>query len=287
MKTLASLGPILALFAASSCGGSPDGGDAESALEAELAANADEKIELASFEAKDALEGEFFGVPVCSIEYEAELEFREDGYWVLGGPHAGFELSSSETWPSEGVTRGQKRAITGAVEFAKTDDGWDARRVEIDLPGPGGSGRAKSKAPTSPLDLEAKAFIEGKILEHWVQGPDGWTTEFPLRNMLGQVMPGSPDTPYRQLRDIRFALAAEPLTETQKLNGADYRAAATFESTSERFFHRVEDWQGIQGWSPWSEAYLGTVAVERRNGQWLTSQDQLFDNLRPEAGDVP
>jgi len=285
----------LALLPLGGCGGgasTPGAGTAEAALAAELAAGAAGaagKIRLASFRATETVEGEWFGVPMKSIEFAAEIEFLADGYWVLGGSRAGFEVSSSETWPSEGVTRGATRQITGDVEFCKTEKGWEPRRVEIDLPQPGERSQAGStaKAPApSPLELEARAFLQSRIEEHWVQGPDGWTTQYQLRSLTGQIMPDLPDTLHRQLRTITFTLRPEPLSESQKLNGTDYRAGVQFEATSERMFHRVKSFDGVKGWSLWREAQISPLAVERRNGEWITSRSELFDHRKPNPDDV-
>jgi hypothetical protein len=218
---------------------------------------------------------------VVRVGFEAELEFAEDGYWVLGGESRGFALSAQEVWPSEPVKRGEKRALQGSVDFAKTDEGWETK-VDLELPEPGA--RTPSKAAErqpSPLDLEARAFVQATLEEHWTQGPDGWTTQFQQRTITGQILPGLPDTPFRQLRKLEFTLTPESLNETQKLNGADYRAGVTFANTSERFFNRVKSWDGVQGWTQWGEAWLGSIAVERRNGEWLKSADRLFDGIKP------
>lgn len=293
MQTPSPLSALaLALLPLAGCGGgssTPGAGTAEAALAAELVAGAAGKIRLASFRATETKEGEWLGVPMMSIGYEAEIEFLADGYWVLGGDRAGFEVSSSETWPSEGVTRGAKRQITGGVEFCKTDEGWEPRDVEIDLPRPGERSQAASAAEApapSPLELEARAFLQSRIEEHWVQGPDGWTTQYQLRNYAGQVMPDLPDTLHRQLRTITFTLRPEPVSESQKLNGTDYRAGVQFEATSERKYHRVKSFDDVKGWSLWSEARISPIAVERRNGEWLTSRSELFDHRKPNPDDV-
>lgn len=269
-------------LALAGCGSStPDAGKAQAALVAEIAEHAHGKVSLAGFEATDTEEGQMLGVPIVSIGFKAELVFEEDGYWVLSGESRGLALSAQEHWPSEAVRRGEKRVIHGSVDFAKTNEGWETR-VDLDLPERGP--RAPSKAaerPPSPLDLEARAFVQATLEEHWTQGADGWTTQFQQRTITGQILPGLPDKPFRQLRKLEFTLTPESLSETQKLNGADYRAGVTFATTSERFFNRVRSWDGVQGWTQWGEARPGSIAVERRNGEWLKSTDRLFDGIKP------
>ena len=137
-------------------------------------------------------------------------------------------------------------------------------------------------------DRAAADFVLAKLQEHWLKGPDGWTSRFQLRNMFGEVLPGEPDVLFRQLRDIKFAIEPEAVSESQKLNGTDYRAGVSFEKTSERFYRTVETFEGPAGWSLWEDEFPSfMMAVERRNGKWLISDDDLFSGIRPEVADVP
>jgi hypothetical protein len=83
-------------------------------------------------------------------------------------------------------------------------------------------------------DRAAAAFIRAKIAEHWLKGPDGWTTEFQNFNMAGQVMPGVPEVLYRQYRSLGFSVRPEQLTEAMQLNGTDYRGGGESRSTALR-----------------------------------------------------
>lgn len=275
----------LAALVPAGCGSStPDGSEARAVLAAEIAQHAGGKVSLASFEEQDTQKGEILGLEVVSVGFTAELAFAEDGFWVLGGEHAGLALGATETWPSERVARGETRTITGSVDFARTDAGWEPK-VDLDLPA-AGAARAAGAPPAaarqpSALDLEARAFVLATLEEHWTKGPDGWTTQLQQRAMNGQILPELPDTPFRQIRALEFTLAPESLTEAQKLAGADYRAGVTFERSAERFFHRVKSWDGVKGWAQWKDASPGGIAVERRNGKWLKSADQLFEGIKP------
>jgi hypothetical protein len=73
------------------------------------------------------------------------------------------------------------------------------------------------------------------------------------------------------------------LTEAMKLNGADYRAAAVFKDSPGRFFRTEADYEGPKGWGPWKDNMLmiHRIAIERRNGQWILSSDDLFNAEKP------
>ena len=145
------------------------------------------------------------------------------------------------------------------------------------------SGKRADGKKLSALDREAGDFVRSKLESTWVKGSDGWTTELQQVNVFGQVMGGTPDVHFHQIRDFKLSIRPEPVTEAMKLNGTDYRAVAEFERTPERYYREVETWEGPQGWSSWKDSSpgFGGLAVERRNGAWLIQDDQLFAGIKP------
>lgn len=152
---------------------------------------------------------------------------------------------------------------------------------------------SETRADGSKLSADDKAAAEvlrAKLAEHYAKGPDGWTTQFQQYNMLGQVMEGmTPTVLYRQYRALSFTIAPEHLTEAQKLNGADYRGVASFKDAPVRYYQTEANYEGPQGWGNWKDASLmfTTVVVERRNGQWLNSDSDLFEGVKPDPAAVP
>lgn len=138
-------------------------------------------------------------------------------------------------------------------------------------------------------DRAAAEFLRSRLAEHWLQGPNGWTTELLPRNVFGQPMSGTSDVPFKQYRKLSFTVEPEELTETMRLNGSDYRGVAAFETCPMRFYRNVETWEGPQGWSAWKDGDLlfRRLALERRAGQWIVEEDELFSGVRPGAGQVP
>lgn len=140
----------------------------------------------------------------------------------------------------------------------------------------------------SATDREAADFLRAKIDEHWVKGPDGWTTQLQRFNIGGEVIPGEPDTLYRQIRDIKFTIVPERITESQRLNRADYRAEVSFAKSPERTYRKVDNFEGAKGWTMWAQSQPSFgLAMERRNGKWLMTEDVMFDGLKPDASAVP
>jgi hypothetical protein len=148
---------------------------------------------------------------------------------------------------------------------------------------------AETRADGEDLDADDEAaseFLSGKLMEHYVKTGAGWTTQFEQYNVLGQVMPDRvPVELFRQHRELAFTIDRKPLTEAMKLNGTDYRAEATFKDSPVRYYHTEEGYEWPQGWANWQDHrfMFTTIAIERRNGQWLLSDDELFGGIKPTA----
>ncbi len=137
----------------------------------------------------------------------------------------------------------------------------------------------------SAEDEAAADFVRSKLEEHWVKGPDGWTTQFQQYNIGGQVMVDRvPTVLYQQYRQLSFSMSPESLTESMKLNGSDYRASVEFDDSPKRFFQTQATFEGPQGWGNWQDGYLGAapLAVERRNGKWIVADHELFEGIKPD-----
>jgi len=152
---------------------------------------------------------------------------------------------------------------------------------------------AETRADGKELSADDEAaadFVRSKLEEHWVKGPDGWTTQFQQYNIGGQVMTDRvPTVLYKQFKQLSFSMSPEMLTETMKLNGSDYRARAEFKDSPKRFFQTVANFEGPQGWGNWQDGWLeaAPLPVERRNGKWITTDHELFEGIKPDSAAVP
>ena len=149
--------------------------------------------------------------------------------------------------------------------------------------------RADGKALSSD-EAAAAEFVRAKLAEHWLETPDGWTTQFQQYNVLGELMPGvQPNTLYKQIRQINYTIASDTVTEAMKLNGTDLRVTVKFKDSPARYFRIEADFDAPPGWGNWQDDSLmfAGLAVERRNGAWLVSDSDLFAGIRPDAAAVP
>src|SRR5258705_13393204 len=93
-------------------------------------------------------------------------------------------------------------------------------------------------------DKAAAAFLQARLAEHWVKGPDGWTTQGAVRNVFGQIKPGeTPVILFKQYRVLSFTISPDTLTEAMKLNGSDYRGDAVFKDSPGRYFRTEANYE--------------------------------------------
>jgi hypothetical protein len=166
-------------------------------------------------------------------------------------------------------------------------DGFGAPRTAQRPAAPAGQLAARTDgSKLTVADREASDFVQSRINESWIKAPDGWTTQFQVRNGYGQVIPDAPQVLFTQYRELTFSIQPETVTATQRLNGADYRAVVEFKNSSVRYYRTVQP----KGWSPWEDGTPAFfVVVERRNGKWLISNTDLFVGVKPNIelqGDV-
>jgi hypothetical protein len=139
--------------------------------------------------------------------------------------------------------------------------------------------------PGKPNDRVAADFVRAKIESYWVKNADGWTTKLHPTTYGGVVDRSAPE--YKQYRNLEFRIEQQALSEAQRLNGIEYRGRAVFQQAPVRFFRSVRDYNAPKGWSDWEDELIFPIAVERRNGEWLIEDAQLFKGLKPGTTTVP
>ena len=113
----------VAAFLSGGCSSTPSESDAKKILESKIAKESGGLIKLVSFTKTNAILSEVQGVKVYTLEYEATIEFLEGRWWLFT---QGFRVSRREsaTFASARFRAGERRSITGEMEFKKTERGW-------------------------------------------------------------------------------------------------------------------------------------------------------------------
>lgn len=129
---------LLCAFALAGCSSTPSPSNAEAVLRSKIEKQSKGLIKLVGFKKTNAQDAELMGVKIHAIEYQAEIEFVEDGYWgVLFGE--GFEAIRGEPGPlnawmylgKKKARRGERETITGTLRFQRTERAWKGEDGKI------------------------------------------------------------------------------------------------------------------------------------------------------------
>lgn len=125
-------------------------------------------------------------------------------------------------------------------------------------------------------DPAAVAAARDEIAKHWVSTPDGWISEFPSHVYIATGKRSDAESYYRQIKDLKFELESRDLSDSDKLNGVQYRGYCTILSAPIRLYNDPNSFGG-KTWSPWKQSDVATSAfyVEKVKGQWKFSGDSF------------
>lgn len=122
---------FLATLFLGACSQTPSVSDGKKIFEKAVQEQSHGLIKGVNFNKTNGAEGKNMeGIKSYRMEFEAELEFMENGYW--GGPFGGFEVIRGEPGPFNAfmfigknrANKGQRTKITGTLNFVKTEKGW-------------------------------------------------------------------------------------------------------------------------------------------------------------------
>ncbi len=137
-----------------------------------------------------------------------------------------------------------------------------------DSDGAGGSSAAAND-PTvisGKGDAQAVKALAEELAQRWVRAPEGWVSMYPSQTYLATGKRAGPDSFYREMKELKFEVEAGPLSESDKLNGIQYRGTATFSQTPARIYGDPNAF-GPAKWSEWKGSFE-TVSMQKINGRW-------------------
>jgi len=131
MKRLFAVPVLLLLTMLVGCGvSSPTEADAKQAIQKHISDGGYKIYKIAEIHKTNGQTGIRDGVPTYKYEFEGEVEFTEYCYWNGGDwlpvPRAvRARLLLGPTRPDENIVRmGERRKVSGYVDFEKTEKGW-------------------------------------------------------------------------------------------------------------------------------------------------------------------
>jgi len=146
-------------------------------------------------------------------------------------------------------------------------------------------------------ETKAISIAEEEWSKTWIKHDGRWHTKWSDRPM------------YLQLKDRRIEVDSKPLSESQKLNGYEWRGVVKFYSTAQRFYAPQATtsfrWSGQfkAGWNEWHTPKgmfgqtkpIQQVVLSKKNGKWqvmevtppITSGHWTDRGTKPTASEIP
>jgi hypothetical protein len=125
---------LLAFAGCSSSFANPSASDAQKVLETKIQNESQGRIKLVSLQKTNGQTRQIEGVNVYHLEYQADIEFTANCKWVKSfdgslslrtTPPPANALMDSDPGPV--MQAGQLQTINSAVDFEKTENGWQAQ----------------------------------------------------------------------------------------------------------------------------------------------------------------
>jgi hypothetical protein len=132
----------------------------------------------------------------------------------------------------------------------------------------------------SGAQREAAEAALAEVSQHWVQGPEGWTTA------RTSGSPYAPDHYLRQVREIGVqGVRSHDLSESDKMNGFEWAGEVTFKTAPCREAGDpgilLEGMSNLGAsvnrqrgqWSQWVDFQPEAIRVQKVKGKWQIQQD--------------
>lgn len=145
----------------------------------------------------------------------------------------------------------------------------------------GGGGSSSSSADAAGAisgtgDIAAVSATRDEIAKRWVATPDGWVSEFPSHIMIGNGKRADAESYYRQIKELKFEIETREISESDKLNGIQFRGYCTLHTSPLRLYNDPNSFGGKK-WSEWrgSDEATSIFPVQKKNGQWSFPGDSF------------
>jgi hypothetical protein len=153
----------------------------------------------------------------------------------------------------------------------------------------GSSGGSASSGPISGTgDAGAVAAVKDEIAKRWLATPDGFVSEYPSHVMIATGKRADAESYYRQIKELKFEIETIEISESDKLNGVQFRGYCHLKSSPMRFYNDPNSFGGKK-WSEWkgSDEATAIAAIVKKNGKWDFPTDSfLVTGAKPSESTV-
>jgi len=118
---------------------------------------------------------------------------------------------------------------------------------------------ASASSITGTGDPDAVNYVQTELEKHWLQTPDGWTSEYDV--------PGG-GSQFRQIKGLNFEVVSQKISDQDKLNGIEFRGSFNLPNESDRAWPDSFA-SGPARWTRWSKVTeFMAFSVQKKNGEW-------------------
>lgn len=133
---------VIVAFLLAGCSGAPSESDARRYIEERIQSQSNGLISLVGFKKTNAIDREVLGQKLHVVEFELEIEFKQDLTWKGPGPFGWEGRFDAQPGHPSGMAimmmisqgfvqanRGERKQIAGQLVYEKTEKGWRAARL--------------------------------------------------------------------------------------------------------------------------------------------------------------
>jgi hypothetical protein len=174
-------------------------------------------------------------------------------------------------------------AFTGCNKDSSSSSGGSGTASASSGSGGNGGTASGPDVVSGTGDPDAVKTVQAEIAKRWVYTPDGWLSEFPSHVYIATGKRADAESYYRQLKQLTFEITADDISDSDKLNGVQFRALCQFKTTPMRIYNDPNSFGG-KAWSQWqdSQEFAEQFRVLKKSGQWSCTGDCWLIN-----GDKP
>jgi hypothetical protein len=191
-------------------------------------------------------------------------------------------VHGSSRWPSVGIAL----FLLFAIGCGKKDAGGSDAKASASPPSDARAAATPSDSNAGQENPEAVAALNEELARRWLRTPDGWISEYPAKTNVFTGERAGPESYYRQIKELKFNVEPNELSESDKLNGVQFMGLCKFTDAPMRIFGDPNAF-GPPRWSEWKPS-TEAVRVEKRGGHWLFAgvMGYLVAGTKPSAGTV-
>jgi hypothetical protein len=173
-----------------------------------------------------------------------------------------------------------------AVGCGKKDASGSDAKTSASPAANAGAAASSSDSGAGQENPEAVAALNEELARRWLRTPDGWISEYPAKTNVFTGERSGPESYYRQIKELKFNVEPNELSDSDKLNGVQFMGLCKFTEAPMRIYGDPNAF-GPPHWSEWTPG-TEIVRIEKKGGHWLFAgvMGYVVSGTKPNAATV-